>query len=513
MGALSTLWRSRLTLLALTTGLILLLSIGGAGGYLWLRAHQPDTTPTTVSLNVRNGQDEVPLDQKLSFEASRPLETRTLEKAVTVSPTSDAGLSVAPDRRHFTITPVQPWADLTTYTVTLAPQRDAVGHAVTGHSWHFRTTVVPRVLSLSADDAQVADGGEVALGTPLRLRFNSAMETGSVRLTANGSAVSLDWASDHLTATIATGVLKAGAVALAIDPGAQDQEHRPLSRWNLRTALVYHFSGHTTDLPSPALIQVPDDPSARDQSGLQAADMVFESVAEGNITRFSALFTCVPDEVGPVRSGRLISFKLARHYHAMLYFSGLSNGSFHALQSDPVPYVSDETPGWFHRTHSLAPPNNLFISSDKVKAAETANGLPAYQLPTGASVFTGDDASDATVSQHRSIYRYDAETATYSKTEDGHRFSDVALGQPLRIQLVIVLHTKVTTTSIVEDVNGAPGLDYGLDASGQAEFYSLGKRTAGTWSSAGRDQPLDFKLADGTKLNLPRSLVWVDVVP
>ncbi|MBJ7602443.1 MAG: DUF3048 C-terminal domain-containing protein [Candidatus Dormibacteraeota bacterium] len=79
--------------------------------------------------------------------------------------------------------------------------------------------------------------------------------------------------------------------------------------------------------------------------------------------------------------------------------------------------------------------------------------------------------------------------------------------------MVIVLHTKVSVTSIVEDVNGAPGLDYDLDASGQAEFYSLGKKATGTWSSTARKAPLDFKLADGSKLSLPRALVWVDVVP
>jgi len=148
-----------------------------------------------------------------------------------------------------------------------------------------------------------------------------------------------------------------------------------------------------------------------------------------------------------------------------------------------------------------------------VQAAEAAKGLAPNQPVLGASAFSGDDAREATVPLHRSVYGYDPDTATYSKTEDGHRLADAALGQPLRIQMVIVLHTKVSVTSIVEDVNGAPGLDYDLDASGQAEVYSRGKKATGTWSSAGRNAPLDFKLADGSKLSLPRALVWVDVVP
>src|SRR5699024_9714062 len=60
---------------------------------------------------------------------------------------------------------------------------------------------------------------------------------------------------------------------------------------------------------------VNNHPKARPQSGLSKADIVFEVLAEGKITRFLALFQSEkPDMVGPVRSAREYYFELANGY-------------------------------------------------------------------------------------------------------------------------------------------------------------------------------------------------------
>lgn len=65
----------------------------------------------------------------------------------------------------------------------------------------------------------------------------------------------------------------------------------------------------------------------RPQSGLLSADMVFEHMTEGPVTRFSALFYGkTPVLVGPVRSARLVDLELAPMYDAMLCYSGASIG-------------------------------------------------------------------------------------------------------------------------------------------------------------------------------------------
>jgi len=56
----------------------------------------------------------------------------------------------------------------------------------------------------------------------------------------------------------------------------------------------------------PLGIMVENSVDARPQSGLSKADIVFEAVAEGGITRFLAMFYCQDEAiVGPVRSARV----------------------------------------------------------------------------------------------------------------------------------------------------------------------------------------------------------------
>ena len=66
--------------------------------------------------------------------------------------------------------------------------------------------------------------------------------------------------------------------------------------------------------------------AARPQSGLNAADMVYEYETEGGISRFSAFFFKPPaTAVGPVRSARLATIKLLQIYEATLLYSGASS--------------------------------------------------------------------------------------------------------------------------------------------------------------------------------------------
>ena len=56
----------------------------------------------------------------------------------------------------------------------------------------------------------------------------------------------------------------------------------------------------------PLGIMVENHKEARPQSGLSSADVIYEAVAEGGITRFLAIFYCQnASYVGPVRSARV----------------------------------------------------------------------------------------------------------------------------------------------------------------------------------------------------------------
>jgi hypothetical protein len=491
--------------------LLVLVASGAVFGGAYLRDR---SQPTAVAFGFRDGQREIGVLDRLQFTATRPIAPAAFKTALRVAPSAPGELHASTDNRLFTWRPSQPLAELTEYTLTLSPLRDASGHEVKAARWRFTTTVVPRVIGLSTEaGAAVSDQGEIAAGSHLRVSFNEAMDATSVKLLANGAPVDLRWSADGRSAALQSPQLKIGSLELRLQDGSRDSAGRVASAWSIRVSVIFQANLHTLQLKAPALVQVPNDPAARDQSGLQAADSVYEYDTEGDITRLTAVYSRVPDVVGPSRSARLISFALTRHLHGMLFMSGLSSGSAAQLAAAPVPHADDLVPGIFYRTGNRRPPNNLFITGMSVQQNEERAGVPAYSLERGAvHIPGGDDGGSATVSEHRSTYTYDGETGTYTKAEDGHQLLDAAIAAPLRIQLLIVMHTTAKTTSFVEDVNGVHALDFDMESGGRADFYYGGRHAGGKWSAADRQTPFKFELDGGDEVKMPLGLAWIDVV-
>lgn len=87
----------------------------------------------------------------------------------------------------------------------------------------------------------------------------------------------------------------------------------------------------------PILCKISNSPKefVRPQSGLNSADIIFEHMTEGTITRFSAIFYgTTPPNIGPIRSARLIDLELAPMYDTTLCFSGASIGVTERLEAD-----------------------------------------------------------------------------------------------------------------------------------------------------------------------------------
>ncbi|HKW72921.1 MAG TPA: DUF3048 C-terminal domain-containing protein, partial [Candidatus Dormibacteraeota bacterium] len=151
-------------------------------------------------------------------------------------------------------------------------------------------------------------------------------------------------------------------------------------------------------------------------------------------------------------------------------------------------------------------------SGDKVRAAEGLFGISYYTIPKSRPTLSGGTAVSSTaVDEHYSTYAYDAATGTYTKTEEGHAYRDASLGQPLRMEMVIVLHTKEWLLD-VGDGHGAHIHDFDLDSGGRIEVYYKGQQYSGAWASNDRQGPLVFTLDSGQSVTLPPGLVWIDVV-
>ena len=480
----------------------------GVGAYL---AYQ-NTLPTTVASNIKSGARDVPTDGAFVMKFSRSVPIDTVRSAFSITPTTDGSITAVSGQSDYAWTPAKPLQELATYTITLKSTYDASNHKIDGGRWTFTTLIIPRVTSLTAaDGTALKDGMEIDPGSVMKLTFNDQMEPDTVKVTIGGQVATLKWAADDRSATLSTAGLPSGPIAVQMAPGGRDQTgHLVPAAFSFKTGVYWHDHEHTISLRYPALIQIPNDEFARDQNGLQAADIVYEYLAEGGITRLTAIYQNAPDVIGPMRSARFISLKLGRHYKGLLFQSGESQATASRAASDPTPQFFDRI-GFQYRTNSRVAPDNLMINGDRVLAAEELYHISNYTFPKVRPAISGGAALNAfSVEEHYSVYNYDPTTGTYTKTEEGHPYQDAGLRQPLRIEMVITLHTNEQLLD-VGDGHGAHIHDFDLDTNGRIDVFYKGLHYTGNWASTDSHGPLTFTLDGGQALTLPPGLVWIDV--
>ena len=114
-------------------------------------------------------------------------------------------------------------------------------------------------------------------------------------------------------------------------------------------------------------VKVENTPDAQPLSGLQDADIIYEEVVEGGITRFVSLFQCdEADRIGPVRSVRTTDPKILAPFseHPLLAFSGGSNGVRNIVEAAGMTTMDEESaPKAFMRDEERVAPHNLYTST------------------------------------------------------------------------------------------------------------------------------------------------------
>jgi len=488
--------------------MVILVVVIGLGSFL---AYQ-NTLPTTVATNVKNAQKDVPTDGSFIFNYSRSVSIEAVRSAFSVTPATDGTITAVSGQSEYAWIPSKPLQELTTYTVTLKATSDTSRHHVNGGQWTFTTIIIPRVLAITQGNGiPLKDGMEIDPGSTMKLTFNDTMEPVTIKVSVGTQVATLKWAADYKSATFATTGLPSGPVTVQIAPGGRDQTgHLVAAAFTLKTGIYWHDSEHTIALNYPALIQIPNDEFARDQNGLQAADIVYEYLAEGGITRLTAIYQRAPDVIGPMRSARFISLKLGRHYNGLLFQSGESQATRTRAAQDPTPQFFDQV-GYQYRTSARDAPDNLMINGDRVLAAEALYGIPTHTFAKARpNLSGGTQLNSISVDEHYSVYSYDAATGTYTKTEEGHPYADASLHQALHIEMVIQLHTREQLLD-VGDGHGAHIHDFDVDTNGRIDVFYKGQHYTGNWASTESHGPLTFTLDNGNPVTLPPGLVWIDV--
>ena len=281
---------------------------------------------------------------------------------------------------------------------------------------------------------------------------------------------------------------------------------------------------------TPIEIVLENSGPARPQAGLQDADVVYEYISEYSITRMTAIyFNRIPDQVGPVRSCRMINPYLGYAYAGMTMCSGVSNGTSPWMfgvfpESRLVPNLMEpyDHGGHFFRVGSRPVPHNLYTSGDRAGRlrSESAQSDGDYAVdPPHDDGSAGQTADPPSVPLHGVTYSYDPASRLYFRSDHGQPFTDQSTGRQLGVKTVAVMHVPFHDAGWVEDDNGgAHSVWYDMLGSGPAEVYSDGQVVHATWhmGSAGlayydNHAPVWFTDEAGKVMLLNSGLTWIHV--
>jgi len=266
-------------------------------------------------------------------------------------------------------------------------------------------------------------------------------------------------------------------------------------------------------------VKIENSPAARPQTGLDHADIVYESLTEGGITRFNALFhSRTPADLGPVRSARMSDTQLVPQYEALFAHSGANAGVLSAIRSAGIEIVDHSSASAAYRRVSFkSAPHNLYLDLQRVREIGVSRGYPATQelRPLGFSPSVESDAAVSRISvpfsnANSSVWEYDAEIDAYRRSNNGQAHTDRESGEQYTARNVVVLWTRTSRTG-PPGIGGAT-LEIAMNGEGRASIFRNGVRIDGQWETDGSAPPV-FKDDQGVIVRLAPGNTWFQVVP
>ncbi|HLD02009.1 MAG TPA: DUF3048 domain-containing protein [Patescibacteria group bacterium] len=343
--------------------------------------------------------------------------------------------------------------------------------------------------------------------------------------------------------------------ALEFDPNAKKTEECPLNGAKYSKEQRKWWEDHR-----PMGIMIENHPEARPQSGLSFADVVYEAVAEGGITRFMGVFYCQDAGiVGPVRSARTYYLDFISEYgiYPLYVHWGGANcdregggGCANGAKADALGHIVKY--GWFHY-NAMDGMKNIPFPAVKDRPLRTGQQVATEHQKYGTTSLLWkeaakrgltekdkdgdlwddtfvpysfkDDADESLRPVKQDIHiefwesqpgfnvdwKYDPTTNTYLRNVKGGAHKDRNNGRQISVKNVIVLYMEESNAN-----DGYPGnlhLLYGTKGKGDALFFTDGKEMKGTWRKDGREERTQLFDENNKEIEFNRGATWFTIVP
>ena len=278
----------------------------------------------------------------------------------------------------------------------------------------------------------------------------------------------------------------------------------------------------------PIALMIENSPDSRPQSGLIYADMVFEVVDEGGVTRYVAVYSSYDADItGPVRSARPYYAEIARSFDPVYAFWGTYPEGYDIIRkldmdvldgnSDVIAYAKS---GWRDYNRSNITEHTAFMSTIKLKeeAADYGYSLVGGQSPLRFKIDAvnsdKEDILDITINfsydSYRVDFEYNRENNNYLKFTGGTPHTDHETGKQIAVNNVIVMITDIEGP--IDEWGHMAVRTTGTSDIGKAFFFMDGNVIEGTWERTSVFDPFKYKDDDGNVILFNRGSTWVALI-
>jgi hypothetical protein len=352
-----------------------------------------------------------------------------------------------------------------------------------------------------------------ALASHPRLRRHHRIIAGAVAVAVAVVTVSLVAALASPAATTTPQAvpmrLRPPAATAAPKPKPRPKPHRP-------TRLFDPFTGEPVKKLGRVLaVKIDNIVTARPQTGLQSADLVYIIPVEGGLTRFMAVFSSrIPSVIGPVRSARQSDLDILRQFGRPAFaWSGATPHLVPFIERAPLVDLYALTVGGYYRVGFRVAPENLYANprtllSEAPRASKARDiGFRFGPQPSGGHVIRSMTVRfpATTIS-----FRWSARAGRWLLWMDGAP-AQAAEGGQLGGKTVIIQYTRIATSRFHE-YGGRP--PYAISVgSGRAVILRNGRAYNVRWSRPGLNAGTAFTLPDGKRMMFARGQVWLVYAP
>lgn len=274
----------------------------------------------------------------------------------------------------------------------------------------------------------------------------------------------------------------------------------------------------------PLAVMVENHPDARPQAGLIHADLVFEAIVEGGITRFMAVFGSEEaDKIGPIRSSRPFYVHWTAGLHALYAHAGGSQAALALLPTVKQIVDMPDSAAFMHREPKpgIASEHTLFSSTkdlyayaaDKKVSADA--DITAYKFIDDVELNSRSASAKLSIDFSSPSYKvdwtYERESNKYKRALAGSAHVDRVSGDQITTSNVAVLEIPHTFDPNTNQGKGEWSMP--TEGSGKLRLFQNGTLTEGTWKKTDLGEMIQLLDGNGKVLSLVKGKTWFEIVP